>query len=89
MFPLIRSFGATGLLIEYEDMFPYHGKLKHLQAQNAYTPDDIAKLHSMADVNNLIIIPLVQTFGHFEASLRILTNFCNILGNTVYSNLGF
>nr|XP_027223567.1 hexosaminidase D-like [Penaeus vannamei] len=37
LFPLIRSFGATGLLIEYEDMFPYHGKLKHLQAQNAYT----------------------------------------------------
>ncbi|XP_027221516.2 hexosaminidase D isoform X1 [Penaeus vannamei] len=70
LFPLIRSFGATGLLIEYEDMFPYHGKLKHLQAQNAYTPDDIAKLHSMADVNNLIIIPLVQTFGHFEYVLK-------------------
>ncbi len=36
LFPLLTRWGATGLLIEYEDMFPYTGNIHMLAAQNAY-----------------------------------------------------
>lgn len=68
IFPIISSFGATGLLVEYEDMFPYHGKLAHLKVPHAYTREDISKLHELAAKSNLTVIPLIQTFGHFEVS---------------------
>ncbi len=32
----MKKWGATGLLIEYEDMFPYDGDLIDLSAPNAY-----------------------------------------------------
>lgn len=54
--------------MEYEDMFPYHGKLAHLKAPHAYTQEDISKIHELAAKSNLTVIPLVQTFGHFEVS---------------------
>jgi hexosaminidase len=28
LLPLFKSWGATGILIEWEDMFPYSGMLK-------------------------------------------------------------
>ena len=37
IFPLFKTLGAKGLLIEYEDMFPYSGNLQMLAANNAYT----------------------------------------------------
>lgn len=36
MLPLLRTLGATGLLLEYEDTFPYTGPLEPLQAPHAY-----------------------------------------------------
>lgn len=36
LLPVLRALGATGLLIEYEDMFPYSGNLQPLAARNAY-----------------------------------------------------
>lgn len=36
LLPVLRALGATGLLIEYEDMFPYSGALQPLAAHNAY-----------------------------------------------------
>jgi len=36
LFPMLRKWGATGLLVEYEDMFPYTGDLAELAAPNAY-----------------------------------------------------
>ena len=36
LFPLLHKWGATGLLVEYEDMFPYTGDLADLAAPNAY-----------------------------------------------------
>lgn len=70
IFPIVSSFGATGLLVEYEDMFPYHGKLAHLKAPHAYTQEDISKIHELAAKSNLTVIPLIQTFGHFEFVLK-------------------
>ncbi|KAG8507537.1 Hexosaminidase D [Galemys pyrenaicus] len=36
VFPLFHALGANGLLIEYEDMFPYEGHLQMLRAKHAY-----------------------------------------------------
>lgn len=71
LFPLLRSFGATGLLVEYEDMFPYWGKLEFLSAHNAYAKGDIADIMEIAEKNSLEVIPLVQTFGHMEHVLKL------------------
>ncbi|XP_045615407.2 hexosaminidase D [Procambarus clarkii] len=70
LFPLLHTFGATGLLLEYEDMFPYWGKLEFLSADNAYAKGDIADIMEIAKKNSLEIIPLVQTFGHMEHVLK-------------------
>uniref|UniRef100_A0A8C2LXX0 Hexosaminidase D n=1 Tax=Cricetulus griseus TaxID=10029 RepID=A0A8C2LXX0_CRIGR len=37
VFPLFHALGANGLLIEYEDMFPYEGHLRLLRAKHAYS----------------------------------------------------
>ena len=36
VFPLFHALGANGLLLEYEDMFPYEGHLRLLRAKHAY-----------------------------------------------------
>lgn len=41
LLPVLRALGATGLLIEYEDMFPYSGVLQPLAAHNAYKEDEL------------------------------------------------
>ena len=71
VFPLLRAMGATGLFVEYEDMFPYTGALRNLTALNHYTPNDITRLLDAAERNNLTVIPLVQTFGHLEFALKL------------------
>lgn len=69
--PLLAKLGATGILIEYEDMFPYDGVLAGIKAGNAYSKDDIRRILEAAKANNLIVIPLVQTFGHLEFVLKL------------------
>ncbi|PSN36468.1 hypothetical protein C0J52_20603 [Blattella germanica] len=71
-FPLIRNLGATGILIEYEDMFPFTGpELQDLPAYNAYSASDIKQILHLAAVNDLMVIPLIQTFGHLEFVLKL------------------
>ncbi|KAK6187956.1 hypothetical protein SNE40_005872 [Patella caerulea] len=70
IFPLFKAWGATGLLIEYEDMFPYHGKLGVLASTTAYSPGEIKEILQLAKQNNLFVIPLIQTFGHLEFVLK-------------------
>ncbi|XP_043353348.1 hexosaminidase D isoform X7 [Dermochelys coriacea] len=66
IFPLFRTLGANGLLIEYEDMFPYEGELKPLRAEHAYSASEIKEILNLAKLHKLEVIPLVQTFGHME-----------------------
>uniref|UniRef100_A0A3Q2YDK3 beta-N-acetylhexosaminidase n=1 Tax=Hippocampus comes TaxID=109280 RepID=A0A3Q2YDK3_HIPCM len=69
IFQLIECFsrlGADGLLVEYEDMFPYEGELKLLQA----TSQPILAIQKVAKSKGMEIIPLVQTFGHLEFVLK-------------------
>lgn len=72
LFPLLKKIGATGILMEYEDMFPYKTSLaKNISALNAYTLDDIKTINQLAQVNELEVIPLLQTFGHLEFLLKL------------------
>lgn len=71
LFPLLARLGATGILIEYEDMFPYSGDLlKEVAAKNAYNESVILKINLAAKESGLEVIPLVQTFGHLEFVLK-------------------
>ncbi|XP_054987330.1 hexosaminidase D isoform X2 [Sorex araneus] len=70
VFPLFQALGANGLLIEYEDMFPYDGHLQLLRAKHAYSPAEIGEILHLATRHGLEVIPLVQTFGHMEFVLK-------------------
>ena len=70
LMPLLREWGATGILIEYEDMFPYKDQLQIICKPYSYTLDDIYRLQQAAENENLTFIPLVQTFGHMEFVLK-------------------
>lgn len=69
--PILKTLGATGLLIEYEDMFPYTGSLQPLAALNAYKPDELKDFLESVAMHGLTAMPLVQTFGHMEFALKL------------------
>ncbi|XP_040568869.1 hexosaminidase D [Lepeophtheirus salmonis] len=71
IFPLVREAGGNALLVEYEDMFPYTGMLSNASALNAFTPSQIKEIVSIAEENELKVIPLIQTFGHMEHVLKL------------------
>ena len=68
LFPLLRKWGATGICMEYEDMFPFDGIVSSIKHQQAYTKDDINKINKIAKDNQLEIMPLLQTYGKFLSS---------------------
>ncbi|KAK3520484.1 hypothetical protein QTP70_024093 [Hemibagrus guttatus] len=70
LFPLISSLGANGILVEYEDMFPYEGELEILRSPYSYSADDIEEFKRLASLYSLEVIPLVQVFGHLEFVLK-------------------
>ncbi|KAM9305453.1 hexosaminidase D-like [Gastrophryne carolinensis] len=70
IFPLFSKLGANGVLIEYEDMFPFTGELELLKSTHAYSQEDLAKILHLAEINHLEVVPLVQTFGHMEYVLK-------------------
>ncbi|TDG98328.1 hypothetical protein EPR50_G00217590 [Perca flavescens] len=69
---LFSQLGADGLLVEYEDMFPYEGGVKLLQAtaQPAYSREEVLSMKEFAKSKGMEVIPLVQTFGHMEFVLK-------------------
>ncbi|KAM9462486.1 hexosaminidase D [Clarias gariepinus] len=69
---LFADLGANGILIEYEDMFPYEGELQILQSKShpPYSREEIGAIQDVACSRGLEIIPLVQTFGHLEFVLK-------------------
>ncbi|OQR77775.1 hexosaminidase D-like [Tropilaelaps mercedesae] len=69
--PIIKEAGATGVLLEYEDMFPYSGSLEFIRAGNAYKMAELEDLLRYITVDlKLHLIPLIQTFGHLEFVLK-------------------
>ncbi|KAF6209920.1 hypothetical protein GE061_015674 [Apolygus lucorum] len=47
LLPKMAAAGCDSLLIEYEDMFPYKGKLVNLSATNHYSPAQVRELIEM------------------------------------------
>lgn len=71
LLPFLRNIGATGVLIEYEDTFPYAGDLADLKHPEAYSQECILHIQQIAKLSDLIVVPLVQTFGHLEFVLKL------------------
>lgn len=69
-FAMVKDLGATGILLEWEDMFPWENNLKSLAAKNAYSRKGAKEIIALAQKNNLEVIPLIQTFGHLEFALK-------------------
>ncbi|NXJ38475.1 HEXDC Hexosaminidase, partial [Ciconia maguari] len=70
VFPLLSQLGASGILVEYEDMFPFKGELEILKSPYAYSEEDIERIQQLAELHKLEVVPLVQTFGHVEFILK-------------------
>ncbi|NWX14847.1 HEXDC Hexosaminidase, partial [Aegotheles bennettii] len=70
VFPLLSQLGANGILIEYEDMFPFKGELEILRSPYAYSEEDVERIQQLAELHKLEVVPLVQTFGHVEFILK-------------------
>ena len=67
---LSHEVGATGVLLEWEDMFPWTGQLALVAAKNHYTMPEVKELLAHCQALGLEVIPLVQTFGHLEFILK-------------------
>ena len=68
---LSTAVGATGVLLEYEDMFPFSGQFASVAATNHYNISDVRAILDACSQLKLEVIPLVQTFGHMEFILKL------------------
>ncbi|XP_039760695.1 hexosaminidase D-like [Pararge aegeria] len=82
----LQELGVTGFLIEYEDMFPYEGRLVNLSAKYAYKKTELQKFLKTVASLGFDIIPLVQTFGHMEHVLK-LKEFAHLRELSLHSNV--
>ncbi|CAG0924188.1 unnamed protein product [Notodromas monacha] len=69
---MLKKAGANALLLEYEDAFPYTGRLANLSsAADSMTSEDVSMFVNAAVLGGFEVIPLVQTFGHLEYVLKL------------------
>lgn len=68
---MLKTLGASGIILEYEDTFPYSDTLSSIAAKNAYSRKNIIEILQAAHSLGLKVIPLVQTFGHLEFVLKL------------------
>uniref|UniRef100_A0A8B9P2W5 beta-N-acetylhexosaminidase n=1 Tax=Apteryx owenii TaxID=8824 RepID=A0A8B9P2W5_APTOW len=54
LFPLLSQLGANGILVEYEDMFPFEGELETLKSPYAYSEEDVERIQQLAELNRLL-----------------------------------
>ncbi|KHJ97002.1 hypothetical protein OESDEN_03022 [Oesophagostomum dentatum] len=47
LFPLLKKMNVDGVLMEYEDMFPYSGNLTQVRRSDSYDVSDIAKINEV------------------------------------------
>lgn len=56
--------GFNTILLEYQDKFPYQGKLRELAGEDALTLEQVREIKAVCRENGLEIIPMVQSIGH-------------------------
>ena len=71
LFPYLKRHGATGLLIEYEDMFPFTERLSVVRHGLAYSKANVEEILQLAEKNDLKVMPLLQVYGHLEYVLKL------------------
>ena len=67
---IMSEWGAEGVVVEWEDMFPWSGDLSVLARRGHYTLEMVSSLLDHAARLHLKVIPLIQTFGHMEFVLK-------------------
>ena len=67
---VMAEWGADGVVVEWEDMFPWSGELSVLARPGHFTLDMVSSLLDHAARLHLKVIPLIQTFGHMEFVLK-------------------
>ena len=60
----------TGLVFEFEDMFPFDGHLASIASNKAYSKEEIKELVRLCKSLSIKIVVLVQTIGHLEFVLK-------------------
>nr|XP_037276440.1 hexosaminidase D-like [Rhipicephalus microplus] len=71
LIPILKSLGATGLLLEYEDTFPFVGEPLHVLASpRAYTRQELRAVLDTAKAYDLTVVPLINTFDNIEYILQ-------------------
>lgn len=71
LIPILKSLGATGLLVEYEDSFPFVGEPLHaLASPRAYTRQELRAVLDTAKAYDLTVVPLINTFDKLEYILK-------------------
>eukprot|EP00966_Prymnesium_polylepis_P236106 5460429-Prymnesium_polylepis.1 len=70
LFETIQRDGATGVILEWEDLLPFSGELAELASANAFSADEVAQVVGKAEALGLEVVPLVQTLGHLEFVLK-------------------
>lgn len=63
--------GGTGILLEYEDAFPFFDNLMNIPALNTYNWSQVNNFIHHAEMAGLTVMPLIQTFGHMEFVLKL------------------
>ncbi|GAB6020255.1 hypothetical protein CHUAL_002973 [Chamberlinius hualienensis] len=71
LFVIMKQLGATGVVLEYEDTFPYENELAPIAGKHHYSKEDVTSIVQLCRENNFEVIPLIQTFGHVEFILKV------------------
>lgn len=71
LIPKLTRTGVNGLLIEYEDMFPYWGILENVTSKTPYSALEVERFVRYCYEQNIEVIPLIQTFAHMEHILKL------------------
>jgi hexosaminidase len=80
LLPIFKRHHVTSLLLEYEDAFPFQEPISFLRSQSAYKwefwwsdfhifycrAEELCRFLKVCEDAEISVIPLVQTFGHFE-----------------------
>lgn len=81
LLPVFKYYGVNGLLMEYEDMFPYEGDLVNISSRNCYDKNEVSFFfHNITTLTTTYTIKLLIGEGHdslfnsYEAALSYKTS---------------